>query len=83
MWQTLESVSLALANADRREQPPWLSVISMLTPPDWVLEHDLGFRDRARAIVSVEGGTVAAMGRGALMSSDELVTSAILFCSGN
>ncbi|MEO7372037.1 MAG: hypothetical protein ABIZ69_14295 [Ilumatobacteraceae bacterium] len=47
------------------------------------LEHDLGIRDRARAVVSVDGGTVAAMGRGALMSSDELVTSPILFCSGN
>ena len=79
--QTLQSVALALANADRTEHAA--AVLGHLDchAPAQGLEHSLQFCDRVRALVDAEGGHAAAMLRGAQMSPEELVTNALVWCS--
>jgi hypothetical protein len=79
--QTLESVALALANAGRTEHAA--AVVGHLDShaPGLGLEHDLQFRERARALINADGGHAAALLQGAQMSPEELVTNALVYCS--
>jgi hypothetical protein len=78
-WQTLESVTLALAEAGQLEQAAEILGRLDAQSPGFGLEHSLHFRDRARALV--EADYAAAKLRGAQMSPEELVTNALAYCS--
>ena len=80
-WQTLESVTLALARAGRTEHAAVILGHLDAHSPGFGLEHDLHFRDRARELVEADGGHTAAKLRGARMSADELVANALAYCS--
>ena len=80
-WQTLESITLALASAGRTEHAAVILGHLDAHSPGFGLEHDLHFRDRARELVEADGGHTAAKLRGARMSADELVANALAYCS--
>ena len=82
-WQTLESVTLALARAGRTEHAAVILGHLDAHSPGFGLEHELHFRDRARELVEADGGHDAAKLRGAQMSADELVTYALAYCSAD
>jgi predicted ATPase len=80
-WQILESVTLALANSDRAEHAAVILGHLDAHSLGSGLEHGLHFRDRARELVEADSGHNAAKLRGAQMSADELVTTALaLLC---
>jgi hypothetical protein len=81
-WQTLESVTLALASAGRTEQAAVILGHLDAHSPGLGLERQLRFRDRARELIDADGDHAAAKARGALMSPDELATTALAYCSG-
>jgi len=80
-WQTLESVTLALANAGRIDYAAVVLGHLDAHSPGLGLEHALNFRDQARELIDAGGGYPAAAARGARMSPDELVTLALSYCS--
>ncbi len=80
-WQTLESVALALATAGRAEHAAVVLGHLDAHSPGLGLEHTLHFRDRARELVEADGDHTEAKLRGARMSADELVTTALAFCT--
>jgi predicted ATPase/class 3 adenylate cyclase len=83
IWQTLESVILALARSGRVERAAVvLGHLDNFHPP-FGLEHSLHFREMARELIEAGGGHAAARLRGARMSADELVTSAMEYCIGS
>ena len=49
--------------------------------PGFGLEYSLHFRDMARELIEADGGHAGAKLRGARMSADELVTTALQYCS--
>jgi hypothetical protein len=80
IWQTLESVTLALARSGRVERAAViLGHLDNFHPP-FGLEHGLHFRETARELIDADGGHAAAKLRGARMSADELVTTALQYC---
>jgi hypothetical protein len=79
--QTLESVALALANADRTEHAAVVVGHLDRHATGLGIEHTLQFRERARALVEADGGHAAPVLRGAQMSPEELVTNALVYCS--
>ncbi len=81
IWQTLESVTLALATAGRTEQAAVILGHLDAHSPGFGLEHGLHFRDQARRLVEADGDHNTAKLRGARMSTDELVTTALAFCA--
>jgi hypothetical protein len=83
VWQTLESVTLALARTGRSEEAGVILGHTDAHSPAFGLEHGLHFRDQAREIVEADGGHEAAKLRGAHMSADELVTTALRYCSAS
>jgi hypothetical protein len=83
VWQTLESVTLALARTGRSEEAGVILGHTDAHSPAFGLEHGLHFRDQAREIVEADGGHDAAKLRGAHMSADELVTTALRYCSAS
>jgi hypothetical protein len=78
-WQTLESVSLTLANTGRIEHAAVILGHVEAHSKDFGLEQNLHFRDRVREIVEADGGHAAAKQRGAHMSPDELVMNALAY----
>ena len=80
-WQILESMTLALASAGRTEQAALILGHLDAHSPGLGLERDLHFRDRARELIDADGGHAAARLRGAQMSADELVTTALEYCT--
>ena len=80
-WQTLESITLALANAGHVEQAAVILGHLDSHSAGFGLEHALHFRDRARELVEADGGHNAAKLRGAQMSPEELVTNALAYCA--
>ena len=83
IWQTLESVTLALATAGRTEHAAVILGHLDAHSPGFGLEHQLHFRDRARKLVEADGGHEAAKLDGARMSADELVANALAYCSAD
>jgi predicted ATPase/DNA-binding SARP family transcriptional activator len=81
LWQTLESVSLALARAGRTEEAAVILGCLDVRSPGYGMEHGLGFRDQARQLIDADGGHDAAKRHGAAMSADELVAEALDYCS--
>jgi hypothetical protein len=81
IWQTLESVSLALARAGRTEEAAVILGCLDARSPGYGMEHGLGFRDQARQLIDADGGHEAAKRHGASMSADELVAEALDYCS--
>src|SRR3954452_8028329 len=79
-WQTLESATLALAVAARTEAAAVVLGRLDVQSRGFGLEHDLGFRKRARDLIEAEGAHAAAQSRGARMSPEEVVTHAITWC---
>ena len=82
-WQILESVVLALAIADRTENAAVIIGHLDAHSPGFGLEHELRFRDQARELIDASGGYPEAKLLGSRMSSDELVTTALSYCSGS
>ena len=82
IWQTLESVTLALASAGRTEHAAVILGHLDAHSPGLGLEHSLHFRGLARELVDADGGYPAARALGARMSADALVTTALSYCSG-
>jgi predicted ATPase/class 3 adenylate cyclase len=80
-WQTLESVTYALANGGRTEQAAVILGRLDAHSVGFGIEHELHFRDRARDLVDANGGHAAARHRGALMTPEELVATALEYCS--
>jgi predicted ATPase/class 3 adenylate cyclase len=80
-WQTLESVVLSLARAGRTEHSAVILGYLDRHSPGLGLEHRLHFRDLARELIEADGGHTEATLRGARMSADELVNSALSYCS--
>jgi hypothetical protein len=80
-WQTLESVTLALATAGRTEDAAVILGHLDAHSPGLGLEHQLHFRDRARELIEADGGHAAARLRGERLSADELVMTALEYCS--
>jgi hypothetical protein len=83
IWQSLESITLALAMAGRTEHAALILGHLDAHSPGFGFEHDLHFRDRARELVEADGGHHAAKLRGARMSADELVTNALAYRSAD
>jgi predicted ATPase/DNA-binding SARP family transcriptional activator len=83
VWQTLESVTLALASDGRTEEAAVILGHLDAHSPGFGLEHGLLFRDQARELVEADGGYDAAKLSGALMPADELVATALVYCSAN
>ena len=81
IWQTLESVTLALATAGRTEHAAVILGQLDAHSSGFGIEHALHFRDRARELVEADGGHDAAKLHGAQMSTDDLIANALLFCS--
>ena len=82
IWQTLESVTLALASSAALERAAVIvGHLDNFHSPGFGLEHSLHFRDMARELIEADGGHAAARLRGARMSADELVTTALQYCS--
>jgi hypothetical protein len=81
IWQTLESVTLALAVAGRTEHAALVLGRLDAHSPGFGIERGLGFRQRARDLIEADGAHAAAQSRGAGMSPEELVTTAIAFCA--
>jgi predicted ATPase/class 3 adenylate cyclase len=82
-WQTLESVTLTLARAGRTEQAAVVLGHLDAHSPGLGLEDTLHFRDQAREFIDAAGGHAAARLRGERMSADELVTTALAYCSAD
>ena len=83
IWQTLESVTLALAKAGQLEQAAVILDRLDAHSPGFGLEHGLHFRDQARELIDANGGHNAARFHGASTSADDLVANAMAFCSGD
>jgi hypothetical protein len=81
IWQTLESVTLALARAARTEDAAVILGHLDEHSPGFGLEHGLHFRDQARELVEADGGHDAAQLHGARMPADEIVATALAYCS--
>jgi pterin-4a-carbinolamine dehydratase len=81
IWQTLESVSLALARAGRTEQAAVILGCLDAHSPGYGMEHGLEFRERARELIDADGAHDAAKRHGASMSADELVAEALDYCA--
>jgi hypothetical protein len=81
IWQTLESVSLALARAGRTEQAAVILGCLDAHSPGYGMEHGLEFRERARELIDADGAHDAAKRHGASMSPDELVAEALDYCA--
>jgi hypothetical protein len=79
--QTLESVALALAQAGRIEHSAVVLGHLDVHTVGFGLEHRLGFRQQARAIIDSNGDHEADTLRGARMTAEELVVAALDFCS--
>ena len=77
IWQTLESVTLALATAGRTEHAAVILGRLDAHSSGFGIEHALQFRDRARELVEADGGHDAAKLRGAQMSTDDLIANAL------
>ena len=61
IWQTLESVTLALASSGRVEHAAViLGHLDNFHSPGFGLEHSLRFRDMARELIEADGGHAAA-----------------------
>ncbi len=82
-WQTLESVALTLANTNHIEHAAVILGHLEAHSKDFGLEQHVHFRDRVREIVEADGGHIAARQRGAQMSPDELVMSALAYCAAD
>ena len=83
IWQTLESVTLALARAGRTNDAAVILGHLDAHSPGFGLEHGLQFRDKARELVEADGGHASAKRYGACLSADELVAKAIDYCTGD
>ena len=83
MRQILESITLALAMAGRIEQAAVILGHLDAHSPGFGFEHKLHFRDQARELIDADGGNDAAKLHGARMSPDELVTTALAYCSAD
>jgi predicted ATPase/class 3 adenylate cyclase len=83
IWQTLESVTLALARAGRPEHAAVILGHLDAHSNGFGLEHALHFRDRARELVEADGGHDAAKLLGTRLSADELVANALTYCSAD
>ncbi|HEU4692985.1 MAG TPA: hypothetical protein VFS23_31700, partial [Vicinamibacterales bacterium] len=83
IWQTLEAATLALARAGRTQQAAEILGCLDARSPGFGIEHALHFRDQARQLIESAGGHDAAQLRGARMSPDEVVTTALAYCSDN
>jgi hypothetical protein len=81
IWQTLESVTLALARAGRIERAAAILGHLDAHSPGFGFEDGLHFRDQARELVEADGGHDAAKLHGARMSGDDLVATALAYCS--
>ena len=81
IWQTLESITLALARAGRTEHAAVILGHLDARAPGYGLEYALNFRDQARELVEADGGHNAAKLDGERMPADELVTSALAYCA--
>jgi predicted ATPase/class 3 adenylate cyclase len=82
-WQTLESVTLALATAGRTEHAAVILGHLDAHSPGLGLEHALHFRGRARVLVEADGSHSAARLRGERMSADELVITALEYSAAD
>jgi len=80
-WQTLESVTLALAVAGRIGDAAVVLGCLDAQYPGFGVEHSLGFRERARELIEADGGHVEDQRRGARMSPEEVVIEATAFCA--
>ena len=83
IWQTLESVTLALARAGRTEHAAVILGHLDAHSPGFGLEHTSHFRDRARELIEADGDHNAAKLDGAKMSADKLVANALAYCSAD
>jgi hypothetical protein len=80
LWQAADDAALALAEAGHCKGASTLLGHLDAHTPSYGLEHQLGFRDRARrALIGHEDPAAAAAG--ARMSADEIVLAAIEWCS--
>jgi hypothetical protein len=83
IWQTLESVTLALATAGRTDRAAVVLGHLDAHSPGLGLEHARHFRDRARELIEADGDHTEARDRGAWMSAEELVMTALAYCSAD
>jgi hypothetical protein len=82
-WQALESACLALAVAGRIGDAAVILGRLDVQSGGLGIEHALHFRDRARDLIEAGGGHESEKARGARMSPEELVTTAIGFCAAD
>jgi hypothetical protein len=81
VWQTAESVALALAQAGRVDEAAAILGHLGVRPRGSGMEHGLHFGDRARELVNARGDCSDAMTRGARMSVDEFIVAALAYCA--
>ncbi|HEY0518044.1 MAG TPA: hypothetical protein VGC84_01015, partial [Ilumatobacteraceae bacterium] len=82
-WQALESVTMALAAAGRTEDAAVILGRIDVQSSGFGVEHDLGFRAKARALIEADGGHAEAQLRGSRMSPEEIVTAALAYCAAD
>ena len=81
IWQVLDSVVLALAKADRAAEAALILGHLQAHMPPCGMEDGLGFREAASDLITAAGDFTDALTRGARLTADEVVNTAMEYCA--